>query len=88
MIIRKCIEMNLGKAFIPGRVGNYNIKKNELYTDKEFLCDEYIPLELEKTSISRQSCQSVTSNKKQKGYNLNQKLGIIPGRGVLSRQEL
>ena len=88
MIIRKCIEMNLSKTFIPGRVGNYNTKKYEFYIDKEFLCDEYIPQKLDKTSISHQSCQADTSNHKQKGYNLYPKLGIIPGRVVLSRQEL
>ena len=80
--------MILSKVFIPGRVGNYNIKKDEFYTDKELFCDEYIPLKLEKTSISHQSCQAVTSNPKQKEYNLYPKLGIIPGRVVLSQQEL
>lgn len=30
MIIQKCIKMILSKAFIPGRVGNYNIKNNEI----------------------------------------------------------
>ena len=34
------------------------------------------------------SCQAITSNQKQKGHNLYTKLYIIPGRVVLSRQEL